>query len=290
MGDGPETTAGITLRRVLRDAGVAGLGLTALGGGLDGLLSKAMAAAPKAGSLKDIDHVVILIQENRSFDHYFGTLSGVRGLGDSRGRAAFTQRDAGGHKVQPFRLPKACLPDITHDWAPQPAHGVGRRPDGRLRARPRGRRRIQYGDRDDGRLQALAPPFLLLACRCLHDLRRVPLLGDRSHRSEPVDVDVGVDRPGGIGRRTPLLETLVGSRKTMANRFTWTTMPERLHAHQVSWKVYTSPAAGVFDNVLTYFKLFTPGSKLAAAGLDPCIRLTSSPTWRPTGYPRSLGC
>ncbi|UXN63368.1 phospholipase C, phosphocholine-specific [Phyllobacterium sp. A18/5-2] len=36
------------------------------------------------GSLADIEHVVILMQENRSFDHYFGTLRGVRGFGDPR--------------------------------------------------------------------------------------------------------------------------------------------------------------------------------------------------------------
>ena len=34
------------------------------------------------GSLEDVEHVVVLIQENRSFDHYFGTLRGVRGYGD----------------------------------------------------------------------------------------------------------------------------------------------------------------------------------------------------------------
>jgi len=38
-------------------------------------------AAP--AKLTDIDHIVILMQENRSFDHYFGTLSGVRGFGDA---------------------------------------------------------------------------------------------------------------------------------------------------------------------------------------------------------------
>ena len=31
-------------------------------------------------SLKDVKHVVLLMQENRSFDHYFGTLSGARGF------------------------------------------------------------------------------------------------------------------------------------------------------------------------------------------------------------------
>ena len=34
------------------------------------------------GDLRDIKHVVVLMQENRSFDHYFGSLRGVRGFGD----------------------------------------------------------------------------------------------------------------------------------------------------------------------------------------------------------------
>ena len=38
----------------------------------------------RAGSIKDVEHIVILTQENRSFDHYFGTLRGVRGYGDPR--------------------------------------------------------------------------------------------------------------------------------------------------------------------------------------------------------------
>ena len=35
-------------------------------------------------SLADVEHVVILMQENRSFDHYFGSLKGVRGFNDPR--------------------------------------------------------------------------------------------------------------------------------------------------------------------------------------------------------------
>src|SRR5215470_9771320 len=34
------------------------------------------------GDLRDIKHVVVLMQENRSFDHYYGSLRGVRGFGD----------------------------------------------------------------------------------------------------------------------------------------------------------------------------------------------------------------
>jgi phospholipase C len=46
-------------------------------------------------------------------------------------------------------------------------------------------------------------------------------------------------------------------------------MPERLSAHGVSWKVYTSPAGGVEDNVLTYFKQYKAGSKLHDRGITP---------------------
>src|SRR5262245_12779027 len=41
------------------------------------------AAGGRKGSLDRIEHVVILMQENRSFDHYFGTMRGVRGYGDA---------------------------------------------------------------------------------------------------------------------------------------------------------------------------------------------------------------
>ena len=33
-------------------------------------------------SLKDIKHIVLFMQENRAFDHYFGTMAGVRGFQD----------------------------------------------------------------------------------------------------------------------------------------------------------------------------------------------------------------
>lgn len=42
----------------------------------------AVAGAVHAGSIADIEHVVLLMQENRAFDHYFGTMAGVRGFKD----------------------------------------------------------------------------------------------------------------------------------------------------------------------------------------------------------------
>ncbi|MGA8616931.1 MAG: alkaline phosphatase family protein [Candidatus Sulfotelmatobacter sp.] len=74
--------------------------------------------------LTDIEHVVILIQENRSFDHYFGSYRGVRGFSDKS--AAFEQPDPANTisspagALLPFHLDTtACTRDISHDWVPQ---------------------------------------------------------------------------------------------------------------------------------------------------------------------------
>ena len=44
----------------------------------------AIPANRATGTIQDVEHVVILMQENRSFDHYFGSLRGVRGFNDPR--------------------------------------------------------------------------------------------------------------------------------------------------------------------------------------------------------------
>src|SRR5688572_11201763 len=74
------------------------------------LIEKALAveADSPTRSINDVKHIVILMQENRSFDHYFGTMKGVRGFGDrfpiplESGKRAFFQSD-GEHIIPPFR-------------------------------------------------------------------------------------------------------------------------------------------------------------------------------------------
>lgn len=43
---------------------------------------RALAEPPDRGGLKHVKHVVLLMQENRSFAHYFGTMAGVCGFDD----------------------------------------------------------------------------------------------------------------------------------------------------------------------------------------------------------------
>src|SRR5579862_4001791 len=86
-------------RRFLQLAAGATLGAAALPPGIAKALS--LPANHATGTIQDVQHVVILMQENRSFDHYFGTLRGVRGYGDPRpidlpsGQPVWKQPDKG---------------------------------------------------------------------------------------------------------------------------------------------------------------------------------------------------
>ena len=74
-------------------------------------IKRAFAIEPEPGSTYlDAEHIVILMQENRSFDHALGTLQGVRGFNDPRavrlanGNSVFVQTDAAGNSYAPWRL------------------------------------------------------------------------------------------------------------------------------------------------------------------------------------------
>jgi phospholipase C len=91
-------------------------------------LGKALAipAHNRHGSIADVEHVIFLMQENRSFDHYFGTLRGVRGFADPHVMAQPSgqpvwQQPHGTGELLPFRpevenLGQTFLPDPPHGW------------------------------------------------------------------------------------------------------------------------------------------------------------------------------
>src|SRR5580700_4024969 len=72
----------------------------------------ALPASNANGTILDVQHIVILMQENRSFDHYFGTLRGVRGFGDRHpvplqsGKPVWFQSD-GNREIAPYHLDTA---------------------------------------------------------------------------------------------------------------------------------------------------------------------------------------
>src|SRR3954464_13708995 len=80
------------------------LGASAVAGVFNASIRRALAipAHRRTGTIADVEHIVFLMQENRSFDHYFGTLRGVRGFGDPRavrlpsGEPVWNQPNGGG--------------------------------------------------------------------------------------------------------------------------------------------------------------------------------------------------
>ena len=93
----------------------AGLGTTAAASALNLFppsIRRALAipANNRTGTIQDVEHVVILMQENRSFDNYFGTLAGVRGFGDRmtipvpNGLNVLQQLNANGKAILPYHL------------------------------------------------------------------------------------------------------------------------------------------------------------------------------------------
>src|SRR3954463_13892751 len=89
----------------------------------------AIDADVRHGGLKDVEHVVILMQENRGFDHYFGTMNGVRGFADRfpiplpGGETVWTQTAADGRRIAPFPLDTTKAFELMriegtpHNWA-----------------------------------------------------------------------------------------------------------------------------------------------------------------------------
>ena len=86
-----------------------------------------------------IKHVVILMQENRSYDHYFGRLPEA-GQPDAEAiPASYGNRDPEGRWVTPFHLPSTCVPgDPPHQWENVSAHYDGGRMDGFVAEAARG--------------------------------------------------------------------------------------------------------------------------------------------------------
>ncbi len=266
---------GLTRRDLLRTGAAAGIGAAASGLALDPVIERALASTGRPGRLRDIEHVVILIQENRSFDHYFGTYRGVRGFADRHGRAAFAQhgytQPGQGGRLRPFHLEThgqaQCTNDITHDWGPQHRSWNHGRMDRFLRE--------HLKSDDPGSAPLTMGYYQRSDIEFYYRLADAFTICDRYHCSVmgPTDpnrlytMSATIDPDGRHGG--PLLETLVTKRAANAGKFRWTTMPEQLSERRVSWKVYTSPVGGSFDNVLPYFRNFQHKKALNDRGIKP---------------------
>ena len=195
------------------------------------------------GSLDEIKHVVILMQENRSFDHYFGTMRGVRGFDDptaatlSTGRSIFYQPDAknpDGYML-PFHLDtkstsSQAIPSTSHAWSVQHASWNGGKMDNWLPAHRKadgeahGPYTMGYYERADIPFHfALAEAFTI--CDNYHCSVLGPTWPNRLY------LFTGTIDPSGKNGG-PITSNVVPS------PYRWTTYPERLTKAGISWHVY----------------------------------------------------
>jgi phospholipase C len=209
--------------------------------------------------LADIKHVVILMQENRSFDHYFGTLPGVRGFSDpgaltlSTGRSVFYQPDPvnpAGYLL-PFRLDTLttsaqAIPSTSHAWRVQhqawnngrmdnwlPAH---RAADGTNAPYVMG-----YHTREDIPFQfALAESFTI--CDAYFCSVLGPTWPNRLYLMSGTIDPAGTAGGPIIANTDPFL-------------YRWKTYPEALSEAGVGWRVYQQ-VDNYGCNVLEYFASF----------------------------------
>jgi phospholipase C len=268
----------ITRRDLLRTTGAAATAAGLAGLGLEPWVERALAAKPRPGALKDIQHVVILMQENRSFDHYFGTYKGVRGFSDANGRAAFTQAgypNGNGGSLQPFHVDihamgGDCTPDITHDWGPQHRAWNNGAMD-RFVAEHVAVDGPQVGPLTMAHYQRsdLAYYYALADAFTICDRYHCSVIGP-TDPNRLYSMSGTLDPAGANGG--PHMETLVLKRGDLAGKFTWTTYPEQLSARGISWKVYTDPGGGAFQNVLPYFNKFQTVPGLKARGIQPSYK------------------
>ncbi len=92
-----------------------------------------------------IEHIIMLMQENRSFDHYFGTMPGVDGIPPGA-----SNPNAAGDPVEPFHTTEYCIEDVGHGWNPSHREWNDGANDGFVTANdPDGERALGYLDGSD---------------------------------------------------------------------------------------------------------------------------------------------
>ncbi|WP_347019158.1 phosphocholine-specific phospholipase C [Acinetobacter calcoaceticus] len=221
-------------------------------------IQKALAidAKVESGTIQDVKHIVILTQENRSFDNYFGTLKGVRGFGDrftipmSEGRKVWEQYDAKKNKILPYHLDSRLgnaqrVSGTPHSWSDgQAAWDNGRMSDWVAHKKPQS---MGYYKKQEVEYQfALANAFTI--CDAYHCAMHAGTNPNRKF------IWTGTNGPTGAGVASVVNEfDGIGPSN---EGYEWTTYPERLQQAGVTWKIYQNMPDNFTDNPLAGFKQY----------------------------------
>jgi phospholipase C len=245
-------------------------------------IRKALAIPPACsrGTIEDVEHVVILTQENRSFDHYFGTLRGVRGFGDrlpipvpdSPGIVNATvwfqpEASGSGQVVAPFRLDTAQsfeymrVEGTPHAWPDSQGAWGG----GVMKEWPRYKNNhsMGYFTREDIPFQfALAEAFTI--CDAYH----CSFMGNTNPNR--LFLWTGTNDPLKLDGGPAIYNQYDNVGYEPAGGYTWVTYCERLQAAGVSWQIYQNMSDNFTDNSVAGFRSFR-ASYYGEPGADPAL-------------------
>ena len=260
-------------------------------------IAKALAvpAHRATGTIQDVEHVVILMQENRSFDHYFGCLRGVQGFGDPRpitlpyGRPVWFQpsvkagdsKDNGGY-VLPFHLDGRAtsaqvMASLDHSW--KGSHERWKHHDAWIAAKSP--LTMGYFTRADLPFHyALADAFTI--CDAYHCSIFGPTNPNRMFLFTGTN-GLTAGETGPLAVINPPHEPNERADMAFDNPefpgFGWTSYAQRLQAAGVSWKVYQE-YDNYGDNALAYCKAFR------GADSDPAL-LARGRSWAEGSTPEN---
>lgn len=225
--------------------------LLSTGAGLFGMIPdsirKAMAIDPKAGTtFLDAEHIVVLMQENRSFDHSFGTLRGVRGFNDPRAMQlpdklpVWLQTNAEANTYAPFRLnikdtKSTWMSALPHSWADQ------------VDALNKGRNNRWLDVKQSGRQEYKKLPLTM----GYYNRADIPFYYAMADAFTVCDHAFCSSLTGTTPNRLYLWSGTIRDRKHIdakanvlnsdvnySNEVNWTTFPERLEENGISWGIY----------------------------------------------------
>ncbi|PBC79691.1 phospholipase C [Streptomyces sp. TLI_235] len=272
--------AELSRRKFMALSASAAAGAAVASTSLGGTTRASAAGLSTTGTIADARHIVILMQENRSFDHYFGTLKGVRGFADrsaiqiAGGYSVFNQANGLGRQypwqfsatkpaggADPERLAQ-CNGDLSHAWSDQHKAWNGGKLDSWVSAKGNVRT-LGYLTRAD-----IPFHYALADNWTVNDAYFCSVLSATGpnrtyHWSGMIDPAGTAGGPAYDGGDESGLH--------------WQTYAEALEAAGVSWKVYQNAADNYGDNALAYFTQFTSapaGSPLAVKGMGSVPKKT----------------
>jgi len=283
----------LTRRQLMERLGMVGAGVfvsqTALSWmaepGWASVINRAAKTKPAGSDLGAVEHIVFLMLENRSYDHYFGAYPRGRGFDDhaKRSLGVFAQNYPGGssvvpkNKLLPFHLPGnnglSSTEDLTHEWGPMHECWNHGKMDSWVKVHteeqwegPKGAMTMGYYTRQQLPFHwALADQFTLA------DAYFCSILGP-THPNRLMATSGTIDPSGKRGG--PVVQTNPSS-DTMWN-CSWTTIQEVLEDKGVSWKVYSPSNAGVRGKYASLSKYLTWDPKYYDPTVTTSLALTDN--------------